>query len=106
MKFKEMEFIPLLFGNDINVYSVARAFYEEYGVKSYVYGKSEKGTCYGSKIIEYNYVKGADTAPVILGIINDFANAHKDKTILPVGCGDNYVAAISRNKGKYEKNVG
>ena len=105
MNFKEMEFIPLLFGNDINVYSVARAFYEEYGVKSYVYGKSEKGTCYKSKIIDYSYVKGADTKEVILGIINNFAKAHSDKKILAIGCGDNYVAAISKNKGNYEPNV-
>ena len=29
MKFTEQKFIPVLFGNDINVYSVARAFYEK-----------------------------------------------------------------------------
>ena len=30
----ELSFQPLLFGGDINVYSVARAFHEAYGVKS------------------------------------------------------------------------
>ena len=30
----ECSFQPLLFGGDINVYSVARAFHEAYGVKS------------------------------------------------------------------------
>ena len=29
LQFKEREFIPVLFGGDINAYSVARAFYEE-----------------------------------------------------------------------------
>ena len=53
MQFKEESFIPMLFGGDINTYSVARAFYEEYGVKSYVFGKFPSGPSYGSKIIEY-----------------------------------------------------
>ena len=34
MEFKEREFIPVLLGGDINTYSVARAFYEQYQVKS------------------------------------------------------------------------
>ena len=32
MEFKKQPFIPMLFGGDINTYSVARAFYEEYQV--------------------------------------------------------------------------
>ena len=31
----DLSFQPLLFGGDINVYSVARAFHEAYGVKSW-----------------------------------------------------------------------
>ena len=38
MEFKKQPFIPMLFGGDINTYSVARAFYEEYQVKTYVFG--------------------------------------------------------------------
>ena len=32
-------FIPLLFAGDINVYSVARAFHEQYDIKASVFGK-------------------------------------------------------------------
>mgnify|MGYP000683584254 CR=1 FL=1 len=39
LQFTEREFIPVLLGGDINAYSVARAFYEEYQVKSLVFGK-------------------------------------------------------------------
>ena len=39
MEFIDQEFIPVILGGDINTYSVARAFYEEYKVKSYVFGK-------------------------------------------------------------------
>ena len=43
MEFKERTFIPVLLGGDINTYSVARAFYEQYQVKSYVFGKYQTG---------------------------------------------------------------
>ena len=41
MKQKEIEFMPLLFGGDMNVYSVARAFHEAYGIKSTVWGSMQ-----------------------------------------------------------------
>ena len=72
MKFKEAEFMPLLFGNDINVYSVARAFYERYGLKSKCYCKSLKSTCYKSKMIDLEEVKGLDTKEVFLECVNNF----------------------------------
>ena len=34
----ENRFVPLLLGADINVYSMARAFHEAYGVKTVAYG--------------------------------------------------------------------
>ena len=43
----------MLFGGDINTYSVARAFYERYKVKSYTFGKFATGPSYQSRIIEY-----------------------------------------------------
>ena len=46
-------FQPLLFGGDINVYSVARAFHEAYGVKSIAYGKYISFPCAYSSIIDY-----------------------------------------------------
>ena len=41
----DLSFQPLLFGGDINVYSVARAFHEAYGVKSIAYGKFHTFPC-------------------------------------------------------------
>ena len=48
LQFTEREFIPVLLGGDINAYSVARAFYEEYQVKSLVFGKYHTGPAYRS----------------------------------------------------------
>ena len=38
MEFVSREFIPVLLGGDINTYSVARAFYEQYQVRTYIFG--------------------------------------------------------------------
>ena len=54
MEFKEREFIPVALGGDINTYSVARAFYEQYQVKTYVFGKYPSGPSYNSKITIYS----------------------------------------------------
>ena len=49
----QQPFVPLLLGADINVYSMARAFHEAYGVKTIAYGMYPSGPCYGSSIIDY-----------------------------------------------------
>lgn len=56
----EKKFRPLLFAGDINVVSVARAFHEEYGIISSVYGKYPTGPCMNSKIMDYHAVETAD----------------------------------------------
>ena len=50
---QSLSFQPLLFGGDINVYSVARAFHEAYGVRSVAFGKYPSFPCHGSAIIDY-----------------------------------------------------
>ncbi len=39
MATEKPDFIPVLIGGDMNCYSVARAIHEEYGVKSYAFGR-------------------------------------------------------------------
>ena len=98
LQFTEREFIPVLLGGDINAYSVARAFYEEYQVKSLVFGKYQTGPAYRSQIIDYTPNVDIDTMPVMLKTVNGIAQAHADKTIVLVGCGDNYVALVAQAK--------
>nr|WP_315021642.1 ATP-grasp domain-containing protein [uncultured Aminipila sp.] len=99
------KFIPLLFAGDINVYSVARAFHEEYGIKPFVYGKYPTGPCFKSKIMNYNANPKADEQDTFLELVLGFAKEHKDKQILLIGCGDSYVQLISANKDKLPENV-
>ena len=105
MDFKQAGFIPVLFGNDINVYSVARAFFEEYGVKSKCFCKALKSTCYKSRLVEPEQVDGLDTDDIFSETINTYAKKHTDKKILAVGCGDNYVKCICKNKDRLADNI-
>ena len=67
----EHNFQPLLFGGDINVYSVARAFHEAYGVKSVCFGKFASGPAYGSDIIDYRVCAKNDTFMCSLNTLPD-----------------------------------
>ena len=82
LTFEEREFIPVVLGGDINTYSVARAFYEEYHVKTYVFGKFPSGPSYHSKITIYEHNTQIDTDAYFLERIEKFAEEHKDKKII------------------------
>jgi D-aspartate ligase len=99
------DFKVLLFASDINVYSVARAFHEAYGMVVDAFGKVDSGPCIGSKIINYTYDPQADTQDVFLKKVLDFAEANRTKKVLLLGCGDNYLELISENKPNYPANV-
>lgn len=105
MVFEEREFIPVVFGGDINTYSVARAFYEAYGVRTWCFGKYRTGPSYQSRIVCYHADEKIDTDEVFLQTINGFANSHPDKKILAIGCGDSYAALLSRHKNDLAGNV-
>jgi len=101
----ERSFIPLLLGADINVYSMARAFHEAYGVKTIAYGLYPSGPCYGSAIIDYRVSENNATPEKVLEHARQVAGEFPDKTVLLLGCGDDYLTAISSNLGKYPENV-
>ncbi|MFV0364115.1 MAG: ATP-grasp domain-containing protein [Suipraeoptans sp.] len=104
MEFSDREFIPVILGGDINTYSVARAFYEEYNVKSYVFGKYPTGPSFGSRIVEYTAHEDIETDGGFFNIIIPFAKKHSDKKIILFGCSDAYIAILSRNKSKLPDN--
>ena len=81
MEFKDREFIPVLLGGDINTYSVARAFYEQYQVKTYIFGKFATGPSYGSKIIEYHPNPKIDTDDYFLRQSMDLQKSIKTKRL-------------------------
>ena len=101
----EPKVYPLLFGGDINVYSVGRAFYEAYGIRCTAVGKHATFPCFGSAILDYRPEPQAENPDVFLRIVQEFAAAHQDAPVLCVGCGDNYVKLIAEHKHRFPENV-
>lgn len=104
MEFKEQNFVTLLMGNDINVYSVARAFHEAYGMKSASIGKKGGAPCAESYMIEQSVEPEIDNPEVFVKRVNAFA-AKQTKPVLLIGCGDNYVRLIADNKARLSENI-
>ena len=97
---------PLLFGGDINVYSMARAFYEAYGLRSTVYAKFNSGPCCDSRILELRAVGEKNEEPdTFFANVCTFAKEHPDDQIILIGCGDSYVKLAARFLGQYPENV-
>ena len=121
MQCVDREFVPVMLGGDINTYSVARAFYEEYGVRSYVFGKYPTGPSYQSKFITYEANVQIDREDYFIERINRFASEQVDmaqsdragvsqgepikKKVLLIGCGDSYVALASKLRNKLADNI-
>lgn len=98
-------FIPVLMGNDINVYSMARAFHQEYEIKSMVFCKTTSGPCNNSKILTLEAHPKMDTREIFLEKINGFAEKNRDRKIILIGCGDSYVEVISSNLSHLRENI-
>lgn len=102
---EKLNFQPLLFGGDINVYSVARAFHEAYGVKSICYGKYPSGPAYQSDIIEYRPCLQNEEEEAFLENIHTVAKECGKQTVIAIACGDSYVKLASKLKSKFPPNV-
>lgn len=84
---------------------MARAFYEEYGIKSVVIGKVSTGPSCHSKIVDFYANSSLDTPPVFVDVINRFAAKFADRKVILLGCGDNYVEQIIQNRYLLSKNI-
>lgn len=105
MKFAKRDFIPVILGNDINAYSLARAFYEAYEIKSVVMGKYPTGPNCNSKIIDYQANAQLDQTETFLQILNHLAERFSPQKVLLLGCGDNYVEQIIKNRLALKENI-
>ena len=103
MKIQEKEFMAVLFGSDINTYSMARAFHQEYGIKSKVIGKYYTGPSYQSKIVDFYAKPDIDQKDIFLQELTKLAKENADKKLILLGCGDNYVRQIIENKEELSK---
>ena len=102
---QSLTFQPLHFGGDINVYSVARAFHEAYGVKSVAFGKYPSFPCHGSAVIDYRVCPDNESDEAFLRNARAVAEEFSDKTVLLLGCGDSYVQLAARHRDHLPGNV-
>lgn len=99
-----IEIQPVLIGADINVYSVARAFHERYGVKSIAYGRMLLGAIKHSRIINFRTDKDIfepEHFVETMRLLGEKLQA-EGKTAFLIGCSDPAVEMIIDNKQKLE----
>ncbi len=101
----ELNFQPLLFGGDINVYSVARAFHEAYGVRSIAYGKYISFPCAYSEIIDYRPCVENEDPDTFLRNVKQVAAECAGTEVIVVGCGDSYVKLAAHLRDQFPSNV-
>lgn len=102
---REDQVALLLFGNDINVYSMARAFHERYGLRSTVWGKYLNGPCHNSAIIDFHVCAENDQPEYFTRHVGEFAERHRDRKVFLLGCGDSYVQLCSEHRNSCPENV-
>ena len=95
--------VPVLLGADLNCYSIARAFHEAYGVRSYAFGKKPLGETSHSKIIKFIQKKNLSSPAVMRQALLDFAKSKKDKELYLIPCTDEYVLAVAQEAEELKK---
>lgn len=98
-----MDFDVLLIGTDVNAYYMARNFHEEYGIKSYVLGRVPMLFTSLSKIVDLTIVPDLLEPGIFIKTLKDMALKIGNKKIILIGCNDDYVLEIVKNKDELSK---
>lgn len=97
------DFDVLLIGTDANTYYMARNFHEEFGIKPYVIGRVEMCFTSLSNIVNLTIVPDLLEPEVFVKTLVDKALEIGNKKIILVGCNDDYVLEIVKNKEELSK---
>ncbi|MBQ3577895.1 MAG: hypothetical protein IJK59_03705 [Firmicutes bacterium] len=99
---EKVDFMPILLASDINVYSMARAFHEEYGIKSLMVARERGAMTKDTNILDYLEVPGLNETEVFLKTMDELYDEYgpkgRGKTLILMGCADHYVRLIVENK--------
>jgi len=98
-----MEFQGVVLGGDMNSYAVARAFYEEYKIKTIILGKNPLFPTSNSKICETYYNKDLLSDKTLIEMLTRIDNKYPNKKKILFGNTDYYVKHIIHNKDKINK---
>lgn len=93
------KFQPIILGSDINAYGMARAFHEEYGIKSIAFAHFQLSPTKFSKIIDVRIVDGFGELSTFKSTLINFAKSwrseNRETTLLLIACGDTYANLLS-----------
>lgn len=89
-------FVPVLLGTEIAGYGMARAFYEEFGVTSEVWGTFPLTPTRASKFINVHVDEHLLEGDRLLDVLNGAAGSYGDAVPVVVPCGDDYAVELSR----------
>ncbi len=88
--------IPVLVGADLNCYNLARAFHEQYGVRSYMFGRYPISATKYSTILEFTSVPDLEQEQVLVKLLQEFARTHSERPLVLMGGTDQYAMMVSR----------
>ncbi len=93
---------PVLLGADLNCYSMARAFYEAYGLVSRVFGREELGPIRASRYCHFTRVEELSDPAVCRAVLLHYAGTEPGRTKLLLPCTDEYAAILIQEKEALE----
>jgi D-aspartate ligase len=91
-------FLPILLGSDMNAYGMARAFYEAYGIKPLVLGRSHLTATQDSRILQFQQIDHLNEQEYFVPAMEKVAKQLEGKKLLLLACGDDYAKLIIKNK--------
>lgn len=98
----EHDFIGVILGGDVNSYAVARAFYEEYKIRTIVIGQYPMFPTTHSKLIEGYYYKDLLQDNGLINALTEVDNIYPNKKKILLGNTDYYVEHILKNRKEIE----
>ncbi|MFY3790937.1 ATP-grasp domain-containing protein [Ureibacillus sp. MALMAid1270] len=99
----EQSFLPILLGSDMNAYGMARAFYEAYGIKPLVLGRSHLTATQDSSILHFKQIAKLNEQETFVPAMEKIAKEYSGQNLLLLACGDDYAKLIIKNKPALQK---
>lgn len=95
-------FVPVLLGTETNVYNMARAFYEAYGVRSITFGRSPLAATRDSKFVEVHTDPAFTEAETFVSVLNKAVPMYNGKKAILISCGDSYTRLLAKVKDRLD----
>ena len=95
---EKCKIVPTILGQDLGAYSVAKAFFEAFKVKSHAFGRYKCGISDFSRIIKTEFCSGYERVDLLLPELISFALKNREKTLVLIPASDTYVEFVSENR--------